>query len=91
MEIKVREDTRLVEIWLTNAEKQDADLRKQLKPLYQEYYNKKYLVAVFQSGGHDLADATADLLCHNRKRLAEAAARQEKQQGTVMGMEANCF
>ena len=50
MEINVRDDSKLVEIWLTNAEKRNAELRENLKPLYQEYKAKNYLVAVFESG-----------------------------------------
>lgn len=79
MEINVRDDSKLVEIWLTNKEKGDAALREQLKPLYRGYKAKKYLVAVFQSGGRDVTDATSELLCHNRKRLAEQEGRRERQ------------
>ncbi len=84
MEITVRDDLELVEVWLTNEEKQNEALREKLKPLYREYKEKKYLVAVFQSGERDLTDATSDLLCYNRKRLAQTQARQ--QQGMTMGM-----
>ena len=84
MEITVRDDLELVEVWLTNEEKQNEALREKLKLLYREYKEKKYLVAVFQSGERDLADATSDLLCYNRKRLAQTQARQ--QQGMTMGM-----
>ena len=82
MEINIREEQKLVEIWLTNAEKRDAVLRESLKPLYREYHEKKYLVAVFQSGDRNLTDATSDLLCYNRKRIAQ----QEARQSMVMGM-----
>ncbi len=77
MEICVRSNQKLVEVWLTREERQDTDLREDLKVLYQTYRAKSFLVAVFQSGGQSLADATSDLLCHNRKRQAqlEAAGR----------------
>ena len=46
LEINVRDDNKLVEVWMTNVEQQDHALREKLKPLYQEYKRKKYLVAV---------------------------------------------
>lgn len=55
-------------------------LRERLKPLYQKYKAQKYLVAVFESGDRDLADATSDLLCYNRKRLAEMEVQRQRQE-----------
>lgn len=86
MEIHVRKDAKIVEVWLTNAEKQDQALREKLKPLYQEYKAQKYLVAVFQSGGKDLAQRTSDLLCYNKQRIAELEVRREKAQAISMTM-----
>jgi len=76
LEICVRDENRLVEIWLTNAEKQDEGLREKLKPIYERYKAKKYLVAVFESGDRPLADATSDLLCYNRRRMAQREAQR---------------
>lgn len=84
MEIHVRDKSRIVEIWLTNAEKQDAGLRERLKPLYREYTDKKYLVAVYLSGSQELAGTISDLLCYNRKRIAQLEVEREKQDGMVM-------
>ena len=67
MEIHVEHPQKIVEIWLTNAEQDDAALRESFKPLFEEYKQKKYKVAVFQSGCGDLAYDTAGLLLHNRK------------------------
>ena len=86
MEINVRDKSKIVEIWLTNAEKRNTELREQLKPLYKEYQAKKYLVAVFESGERDLGDAASDLLCYNRKRIAQLEVEREKQSGMAMGM-----
>lgn len=66
MEINIRFNTKIIEIWLTRAEAQDADLRAQLKPLYARYKAQGYLPAVFCSGPGELSAATSDLLCHNR-------------------------
>ena len=66
MELNIRDDERIVEIWLTNREKTNEKLRDSLKPVYDKYREMKYKVAVFQSGSRDLTDSTAGLLLHNR-------------------------
>lgn len=80
LEINIRDDTKLVEIWLTNGEKDDEGLQRRLKPLYQTCQKRGYLAAVFQSGGEDLTALTGALLTSNRRRMAERAARQDGQQ-----------
>ena len=42
MEINVRDGSRIVEVWLTHAEKQDAELQEKLKSMYREYKEKYY-------------------------------------------------
>ena len=66
MEICVKDSQKIIEIWLTNTEQEDALLRTSLKPLYMKYKQEKYKVAVFQSGRSDLLYNTAGLLLHNR-------------------------
>ena len=66
MEMNVRDDQKLVEIWLTNAEKIDPVLQEGLKEIYAKYKTKKYMVAVFESGKGDLYENTRDLLLFNR-------------------------
>lgn len=78
MEINVRDDRKIVEVWLTNQEKQDESLREQLKNLYQQYREKKYIVAVYMSGDLNLTEETNALLCYNRKRLAEQEVREKR-------------
>jgi len=73
LEMNVRDDQKLVEIWLTNAEKIDPVLREGLKEIYAKYKTKKYMVAVFESGKGDLYENTRDLLLFNRRRSAEKA------------------
>lgn len=65
MEINIREDRKLVEIWLTGAE---GDRR--LDGLCGRYSAMGYLVAVFRSGTEDLTELTAGLLGHNQRTLA---------------------
>lgn len=86
MKMNVRDDSKIVDIWLTKEEKENQELREQLKPLYKEYKAKKYLVAVFESGGEDLWDNVSQLLCTNRRRMAERETEREKQTGMSMEM-----
>lgn len=83
MEMNIHDDTQIVEIWLTNAEKTDPVLQNELKGIYAEYKAKKYMVAVFQSGQGDLYENTRDLLLFNRRRAAERAVQARKAAGAV--------
>lgn len=83
MEMDVRDDKKIVEIWFTNAEKNDPVLREQLKDVYAEYKAKKYMVAVFESGSADLYQSTRDLLLYNRRRSAEKAVQREKKRRSM--------
>ena len=84
MEMTVKDERKLVEIWLTNAEKSDTVLRAGLQGIYDTYKKKKYLVAVFESGSCDLYEQTRDLLLYNRQRLAEQEVQREKAQQMTM-------
>ena len=83
LEIRVRDDRHLVEVWLNNAEKKDTSLRDGLKRLYDEYKKKKYLVAVFESGEGDLYQSTLELLSYNKQRCAEIEVNREKQRTAI--------
>ena len=83
--MEIREESRIVELWLTRAERDDPAFRESLKPIYQQYKDQNYLVAVFLSGEEDLYQQTRDLLLYNRRRLAEKEVQAEKQAGLVMG------
>lgn len=85
LEVNVRKDKKVVDIWLTNFEKRDMELRERLKPLYQEYKEKNYLVVVFESGTQDLAEVSSGLLCDHRRRSAQQEVELERQSGMVMG------
>ena len=84
MEINVRDKQKIVEVWLTNAERDDPAVKAQLKPLYAQYKQKKYTVAVFQSGGQNLSHSTLDLLIYNQRRLAELEVQREKKARLAM-------
>ena len=78
MEVRVHEDMKLVEVWLTRQEQADNAVREQLQQMYQDYKSRKYMVAQFHSGGGDLYAITRDLLIFNRKRIEELAVALEK-------------
>ena len=84
MEICINDERKTVEVWLSNEEKNNPAVRQRLKPLYAEYAEKKYTAAVFMSGSQDLYSLTSDLLCYNRKHIAELEVEQEKDQGMVL-------
>lgn len=84
MELTVKDERKLVEIWLTNAEKADPVLRASLQGIYDKFKKKNYLVAVFESGNGDLYAQTRDLLLYNRQRLAEQEVQREKAQQMTM-------
>ncbi len=84
MEMNIHNDTQIVEIWLTNAEKSDPALQDELKGIYAEYKAKKYMVAVFQSGQGNLYENTRDLLLFNRRRSAERAVEAREKLGKAV-------
>ena len=83
--MEIREQSKIVELWLTRDERGDPAFRESLKPIYQQYKDQNYLVAVFLSGEEDLYQQTRDLLLYNRRRLAEKEVQAEKQAGLAMG------
>lgn len=84
MEMNVRDESKIVEIWLTRAEKDDPALKAGLQDIYDKYKQKKYTVAVFQSGEGELYQSTLDLLAYNKRRVAELQVQQEKRQSAAM-------
>ena len=78
MEMEVWDAEKKVLIWLTRAESNSVELREALKPIYREFRDKKYLVAVFESGTEDLEELTRDLVLYNRTRLRELEMAKEK-------------
>ena len=81
MELNIREDKKLVNIWLTKLEKADSVLQNRLNELYKiQELLADYLVAVFESGSGDLYENTRDLLLLNQRRTAEKSVQQEKKQ-----------
>ncbi len=90
MELKVHDHTKIVEVWMTNAEKNDPAVQARLKELFAKYKEKKYTVAVFHSGSGDLYQSTRDLLAYNKRKCAELAAQRaprEQKTGWAVGID----
>ncbi len=77
--MNVKDDKQIVEIWLSNAEKNDKQIRDSLQVVFDKYKKKKYMVAVFESGDKDLYQGTLDLLAYNRKLSAQKQVQRDKQ------------
>lgn len=78
MDITVCEGEKFVEVWLSREESADPAVQQRLRPVYRQYREKGYLVAVFKSGSRELQNGVRDLLVYNRRRCAELAVEQEK-------------
>lgn len=78
--MEIKEQSKIVELWLTKEERDDPALMELLKPICQKYRGQKYLVAVFLPGKEDLYEQTRDLLLYNRRRTAEKEVQAEKRQ-----------
>ena len=84
--MEIRDESKIVELWLTREEKDDLAFWESLKPIYQEYKEQKYLVAVFLSGEEELYQQTRDLLLYNQRRQAEKEVLAQKQEQQAMTM-----
>lgn len=86
MELEVYDTKKMVCVWLTHADQENAAIQDQLKSLYLKYKQRKYCVAVFHSGHEDLEGLTRDLLQYNRKRTEEISMTAEKKKAMVSGI-----
>ena len=84
MVTNVDNNSKMVEVWLTRAEQQDAALQQSLKGQYAQWRRKGYLVAVYCSGYGDLYHQTLDLLTANKQRNAGLAVQRDRQHQTVV-------
>ena len=83
MEIIQDDAKKLVQVWLTRQEGEDSAVQARLQPMYAQWKQQKYMVAVFHSGQEDLKENTMALLAYNKRRSAELAVQQEKKQRRV--------
>lgn len=78
MEIVRDDQAKMVQVWMTNQERQDTALQRQMKPMYAQWKRENFLVAVFQSGPRELQTSTRDLLSYNKKRIAQMEVARNK-------------
>lgn len=78
MEIYVRDDEKLIEVWLTKQEREKLEIKEQMAEIYRQGKEKRFLVAVFLSGQEELGELTSALLRHNRDKLARREVEQRK-------------
>ena len=50
MRMEVKDQSKVVEFWLTREEKNNKQFLDDLKSLYRQYHSQSYLVVVFYSG-----------------------------------------
>ncbi|MCL2054220.1 MAG: hypothetical protein FWG90_07265 [Oscillospiraceae bacterium] len=64
--MNIKDSDHIAEIWLTNEEQQNEELRQSLELLYEKYKAQKYKICIFCSGKSDLTENTARLLFCNK-------------------------
>lgn len=83
MEIIQDDAKKLVQVWLTRQEGENSVVQERLQPMYAQWKQQKYMVAVFHSGQEDLKENTMALLAYNKRRSAELAVQREKKRRTA--------
>ena len=78
MEITRNEESRIISVWLTNADQQNEDIQNWLKRKYPVWKKEGYLTVVYKSGHEDLYENTLALLRHNRRLSARKEVEAEK-------------
>lgn len=79
--VVIQDDAKkLVQVWLTRQEGENSAVQERLQPMYAQWKQQKYMVAVFHSGQEDLKENTLALLAYNKRRSAELAVQREKKQ-----------
>ena len=78
MKRSIDDKRKLVCIYLDQADQQNPFIQARLQPLYREYKQKKYCVAVLHSGQESLEALTRDLLLYNRRKMEELNMAAEK-------------
>ena len=78
MEITRNEESRIISVWLTNADQQNEEIQNWLKGKYPVWKKEGYLTVVYKSGHEDLYENTLALLKHNRRLSARKEVEAEK-------------
>ena len=76
MRIYTDEKDRLLAIWLSAEENDDADVMTALHPVIAQFKSMKYQPVIYRSGEGNLQENTANLLCHTRRKMHSQSAGQ---------------
>ena len=76
MRIYTDEKDRLLAIWLSAEENDDASVMEALHPVIVQYKSMKYQPVIYRSGDGNLQENTAALLCHTRRKMNSPTAVQ---------------
>lgn len=79
MEIHVRENEKLIEVWLTSQEREKPEIKERMTEIYRQGKERRCLVAVFLSGREELGGLTSALLRHNRDKLACQEVQRQRE------------
>ena len=82
MEITRNEESRIISVWLTNADQQNEEIQNWLKGKYPVWKKEGYLTVVYKSGHEDLYENTLALLKHNRRLSARKKVEAEIRPGS---------
>ncbi len=74
----IHENSKMVELWTSRAENEDAQVQQQIHDLAKDFRARKYTVAVFRSGFQPLDELTSALLVHNRDKFARQEVQRRK-------------
>ena len=69
MRIYTDEKDRLLAIWLSAEENDDAAVMEALYPVIVQYKSMKYQPVIYRSGDGNVKENTAALLCHTRRKM----------------------
>ena len=73
MEKIIDNESRVVEIWLTQDEAASQLISQSLKPIFKHYKQQKYSVVVFSSGKRSLLEQTKQLILNNNRPNTDEA------------------
>ena len=77
MTVEVCENPNIVYYWLSQVEKDDAELQSSLTAQHKDWNNKGYRVCTFLSGRENLVGLTKDLLIHNQEIFSSKEPQHE--------------
>lgn len=78
MDIYKNETSKILEIWMTNADQKDEACAAKVKQLIKKWHDKGFLPVVYKSGSEGLTENTSALLVTNRNRAARREVERER-------------